>query len=551
MSINSPLARAALLAACAFCSCPALAADVDFEIFHLFSKRAVEGGWAIGSGLILAQDGYFYGTTSFYEGSVFRVAQNGYFEDLFTFTDSEVHGAHPGQLMQTQDGRIYGVAGGGSLYGGVLFEVVDGTVTTFFNFGYATTGVGPTGPLVEGPDGALYGTLQSGGAQQTGSVYRYSPDEGFSTLHSFDANLGGNVEGTSPAALMLSSDGYFYGIAIRGGANNAGTIFRVSPTGAFEVMHTFSGKNREASTDGGYPVGRLVEDDSGVLYGTTSSGGANGTGTVYKLVKPAVAVPPLTSGEGTITLLHSFGAYNATAADGLYPQAGLTLASDGLLYGTTSDGTSKGAGGLFRVSKEGAFEPLYEFSTDSPEGYQPESELLQGPDGSIYGGTGRYYGSVFRLNVGLGTPTPIAPPTVELSITPSTIKTNETAAVEWSSQHGYRFCDLGGMWSGMTQEESPPGGATFDPGAEKLAPGTYSLTVTCHNEGGSTSASASVTVELYHPPVDSDVSHGTNRTGAWDGGGMALLLSLALVRRRRKDRELVVMGGIEPPTSAL
>src|SRR2546426_1000700 len=125
--------------------------------------------------------------------------------------------------------------------------------------------------------------------------------------------------GYSPyAGLVQDSAGNLYGTTPYGGASGYGTVYKLAPSGAFTVLHSFNG------SDGSNPYAGLVQDSAGNLYGTTPYGGAFGYGTVYKL-EPS----------GDFTVLHSFGHY---VSDGAEPFAGLVQDSAGNLYGTTPYG---------------------------------------------------------------------------------------------------------------------------------------------------------------------------------------------------------------------
>src|SRR5260370_27974975 len=183
------------------------------------------------------------------------------------------------------------------------------TFTTLLSFD-GTDGSGPTGVLVQGIDGNLYGTT-------SGTVFKISLGGTLTVLHTFG----------SCAALVQATDGNFYGTTRGGGANGYGTIFKISPRGAVTTLHSF------AVTDSVYPCAALVQASDGNFYGTTSYGGANnsckpdssgteGCGTVFK-IKPA----------GTLTTLHSFH-----LTDGGNPSARLVQPTDGKFYGTTPSG---------------------------------------------------------------------------------------------------------------------------------------------------------------------------------------------------------------------
>ena len=136
----------------------------------------------------------------------------------------------------------------------------------------------PAGELIQDTNGDFYGTAQYGGAFQKGAIYRITPTGAFTTLHSFDNTNGYSADG----ALVKNIDGNFYGTTYSGGTNNSGaittygTIFRMTPAGALKTLFCF------ANTNGANPVGTLIHDADGNLYGTTVNGGAYGYGTVFK-----------------------------------------------------------------------------------------------------------------------------------------------------------------------------------------------------------------------------------------------------------------------------
>ena len=213
-------------------------------------------------------------------------------------------------------------------------------------------GAAPKASLIFDKSGAVYGTTIDGGGATTcqlgcGTVFKLTPPMrtggawAFSLLHSFTGS-----DGIGPfGGLIFDEDGALYGVAFLGGARNSGTVFKLTPptmTGGawtFSVLHSFTGE------DGLAPVGELIFDESGALYGTTSGGGAHQLGTVFKLTPPATE-----GGTWTETVLHSF-----TGNDGARPDAGLIFAkSEQALYGTTSGGgvTScpGGCGTVFKLT---------------------------------------------------------------------------------------------------------------------------------------------------------------------------------------------------------
>src|SRR5205085_936033 len=131
-------------------------------------------------------------------------------------------------------------------------------------------------------------------------------------------------------------DGALYGTTQSGGSNGLGTVFKLNKDGSgYMVLHGFPSND----ADGWYPVGALVQEDDGALYGTTERGGTEDAGTLFKLN---------TDGSG-YSIIYDFG---STADDGLHPQ-GLATGSDGALYGTTYSGGSSNLGTVFRLNKDG------------------------------------------------------------------------------------------------------------------------------------------------------------------------------------------------------
>src|ERR1039458_6864923 len=189
------------------------------------------------------------------------------------------------------------------------------------------------------------------------------------------------ADGNEPAGgLVQANDGNFYGTTEYGGTSpncgsfGCGTIFRVSPSGTYTNLRSFDGY----STDGAAPLATLVFGTDGNLYGTASQGGVYGYGTVFRL-----------SLNGNYTNLYSFG---STSIDGASPEAGLGQGIGGSFYGTTYAGgtnqvPSGGRGTVFRISSSGVYTSLYSFAGAPKDGSYPQSGLVQGSDGNLYGTT--------------------------------------------------------------------------------------------------------------------------------------------------------------------
>jgi len=261
--------------------------------------------------------------------------------------------------------------------------------TPLYGFTGGTDGGRPESWLIQASDGDFYGTASQGGANNTGTVFRMSlvgvtnvvgtitNIATVTTLHSF---TGGDDGATPVAGLIQGSDSNFYGVTTRGGVNDTGTVFQITPEGVLTTLHGFTG-----GADGGYPLGGVIQGTDGNLYGTTSHGGANNTGTVYQV-----------STAGTFTTLYSF----TGGPSGAIPQAGLVQGSDGNFYGTTSIGGSNTYGTVFSISSNGALTTIYQFN--KIDGRYPAAAMIQGPVGYFYGttplGGTRSEGTAFKVN---------------------------------------------------------------------------------------------------------------------------------------------------------
>jgi uncharacterized repeat protein (TIGR03803 family) len=166
------------------------------------------------------------------------------------------------------------------------------------------------------------------------------------------------------AGLIQATDGDFYGTTVYGGANcvpdGCGTVFKITPSGTLTTLYSFCSRS-SGCTDGSFPYAALVQATSGDLYGTTSNGGTEGNGTVFKITP-----------SGTLTTLHQFcsqGVY-PDCTDGADPRTGLLQATDGSFYGTTYHGGAgpQGDGTIFKITPGGALTTLYSFCSQSGHG---------------------------------------------------------------------------------------------------------------------------------------------------------------------------------------
>jgi uncharacterized repeat protein (TIGR03803 family) len=209
-------------------------------------------------------------------------------------------------------------------------------------------------------------------------------------LHSF---AGGTVgDGAVPTgALLPATDGQLWGTTEDGGIDcpsgcvGRGTLFKMTLDGAVTIVKMLNGDTGDPFA----PQGHLVRAPDGNFYGTTEYGGTWNLGTVIKMT-PA----------GALTTLYSFAGGNT---DGARPLAGLVLATDGNLYGTTWRGGPLDAGAIFRIALGGTYAVLHLFTSSSIDGHSPRVALVQASDGNLYGTTegngasGNDLGTLFRI----------------------------------------------------------------------------------------------------------------------------------------------------------
>jgi uncharacterized repeat protein (TIGR03803 family) len=292
-------------------------------------------------------------------------------------------------MVQATNGALYGTtsSGGAGSVGTVFRITLNGTLTTLHSFD-STDGASATGGLVTASNGNLYGTTGGGGAHGNGTVFEITPSGTLTTLYSFCSQISCN-DGTGPAAAMVQApNGNLYGTTGAGGVNGHGTVFTITTGGTLTTLHNFCLETN--CPDGDEPNG-LIQGADGNFYGTTQYGGANGDGTVFKITT-----------SGTLTTLHSFN----DVTDGAFPLAGLVQAANGILYGTTYEGSPNGNGTVFSITTTGTLTTLYSFCSLSgcSDGGLLTAPLIQATNGNLYGATegggSADYGTVFEMTPG-------------------------------------------------------------------------------------------------------------------------------------------------------
>jgi uncharacterized repeat protein (TIGR03803 family) len=156
------------------------------------------------------------------------------------------------------------------------------TLTTLHSFDGAD-GSAPNAALVQATNGDFYGTTNSGGTSDYGTVFKIAPSGALTTLYSF-CSQSGCADGEGPVAgLVQATNGNLYGTTYHGGTCGGGTVFKITPGGTFTTLDTF------VDTDGEFPSAGLLQAGKGDLYGTTVQGGVNGQGAAFKIT-PAGAL---------------------------------------------------------------------------------------------------------------------------------------------------------------------------------------------------------------------------------------------------------------------
>jgi uncharacterized repeat protein (TIGR03803 family) len=339
------------------------------------------------NGLMQETNGNFYGTTqsggSNSSGTVFQMTPAGAVTTLDWFDDTGNAGYSPAAaLVQGPDGALYGTTfeGGTAGWGTVFQTTTNGALTTLVNFEISTDGAGPSAAMIEGADGALYGTTQYGGGNGDGTAFRMTTNGTLTTLATFNG-----VNGTGPNELFQAANGSFYGTTFEGGTNGNGSVFQIATNGTLTSLVSFNYTN-----GGSLPYAGVVQTPDGDFFGTTYEGGAYGYGAVYQM-----------SSSGVITTVYSF----TGGGDGGHPAAGLTLGSDGNFYGTTAYGGTYDDGTVFRLAPDGTLVSLVQF--DGYDGANPEAALVLGTDGNLYGttenGGTNGMGVIFQLNLNFPT----------------------------------------------------------------------------------------------------------------------------------------------------
>jgi uncharacterized repeat protein (TIGR03803 family) len=377
---------------------------------------------------------------------------------LYTFCSEEPNctDSHPRPvLVMDAAGNLYGV----TQSGGAVFKLTPGATGAAWTESVISHVRSPASSLTIDASGNLYGAAFGGKldpratdeATARGSVFRLTlnPDTGIWTktvLHNFcwSVSICPDLDrGVAPSGLLIDDSGILYGTTASGGSGTAydprggGTVFELRPgadntSWQERILYNFCSEPKCA--DGAGPSGGLIMDTAGNLYGTTSMGGAYGSGTVFELVRPDAG-----RGEWTHTILYSF-CPERPCADGSAP-SGLIMDESGTLYGTTQTGGSSNGGTVFALipDETGATwteTVLYKFCSIGPlcrDGKNPNAGLVMDSLGNLYGTT-QMGGSPTAVLLGVGTVFELTP---------------DAASGIWREAVLYSFCSQSGCTDGM------------------------------------------------------------------------------------------------------
>ncbi len=306
-------------------------------------------------------------------------------------------------LIADAAGDLFGTtAGGGTSEDGTVFEITDtngvyATTPTVLASFSGSNGRSPQAGLIADAAGDLFGTTSSGGANGDGTVFEIKDANGvYASAPTVLASFTGS-NGASPlGGLVADAAGDLFGTTLSGGSAGYGTVFEIKDNNgvyatAPTVLHSFTG------TDGSEPYGSLIADAAGNLFGTTGYGGTNGFGTVFEIANFGTTTTP--NYASAATMLYSF----TGDSDGAFlPEAGLIADAAGDLFGTTNFSGASGDGTVFEIADaNGTYTETTLASFNGTDGRAPKASLVANAAGNLYGTTtqGGLYndGTIFEI----------------------------------------------------------------------------------------------------------------------------------------------------------
>tara|TARA_R110002096_G_scaffold407290_1_gene605728 strand:- start:14066 stop:16987 length:2922 start_codon:yes stop_codon:yes gene_type:complete len=343
------------------------------------------------SGLVEANNGKLYGTCMrgalSDDGSLFEydITTNQLVKkvDLGAAFQFIIRFKYIPELIQAKNGKLYGTTDRAGLRNlGTIFsyDINNEKIDVEVDFSTAPNGGTPNGSLVQASSGMLYGLTSIGGINNDGVIFEINP-----VTHSFQKKYDfiDSINGRAPQGdLIQASDGNLYGLTLLGGANNLGTLFEYNLSNDTLINHfDFNGSM------GSLPNGALVESHNGILYGLTSSGGNNGTGTLFRFDLKTKNLTKVLDFETSI---------------GTNPRGSLTKASNNKLYGLTVGGGVNNSGVLFEFDVQNEVLLKKVDFNNSLNGSQPRGKLVQVGSELLYGmtllGGANQGGVIFEYN---------------------------------------------------------------------------------------------------------------------------------------------------------
>jgi uncharacterized repeat protein (TIGR03803 family) len=312
-------------------------------------------------------------------------------DTLHDFAGAPKDGSTPySPVIRDSAGNLYGTTyWGGANDNGAIYKLVPSSkvTTLLYSFKGGKDGAGPHSGLIQDAAGNFYGTTVGGGDTGVGTLFQLNATGKEKVVASFKVD----TSGAYPyGGLIIDAAGNIYGTASYGGKGTCtlngnkgcGTVFELSPSnGAFagKMLHNFTGQT--VGGDGAVPMGALLLDPQGNLYGTTYLGGRHNKGAVFKI-----------DASGKETVIHNFG----EGPDGILPAAGLIRDAADNLYGTTYYGGLHTMGSIFKIDTTGKESVLYSFGAGS-DGQNPAASLLADAKGNLYGTT--QYGGYLNCSI--------------------------------------------------------------------------------------------------------------------------------------------------------
>lgn len=385
---------------------------------------SINGSNPYGS-LMLASDGNLYGLT-FYGGAAnkgvlfqYNPLTNVFVKKLDFYTGTITARNPQGTLIQATNGKLYGIAFDSGFSELFEYDYTTGIFTNLHFFATPADGTYSYGSLMQASDGNLYGMTYDGGVNNLGVLFQFNLS---SLTYTKKIDFDGAGKGSKPwGSLMQASDGNLYGMATEGGLNGLGVLFQFNPsTNSFVKKLDFDGTNNGAS-----PYGSLMQATNGMLYGTTKYGGLTNDGVLFQFnpltntytkkidygngiyengYNPIGTLMQATDGKlygmtsqggytykgvlfqfDPVTDIYNTKLYFLCAIDGKKASGSLLKASNGMLYGMTSEGGIYDKGVLFQIDPAtNIYTKKLDF-TGLPNGANPEGSLIEATDGKLYG----------------------------------------------------------------------------------------------------------------------------------------------------------------------